>query len=64
MFRATLVADGMAFATWKRTLKATKVTVEVEPIGKLSAARRKQIPSAFAPYATFLGRELDLRITD
>lgn len=64
MFRATLVADGVAFATWRRTLRGTKVIVEVEPIGKLSAARRKQIPAAFAPYAQFLGRELDLRLTD
>lgn len=63
MFRATVVADGMAVATWKRTLKADRVIVEVDPIARLTAAKRRQAELAFVPYAHFLGKALDVRFT-
>jgi hypothetical protein len=61
MFRATVVADGMAIATWKRTLKADRVVVDVEPLAILKASQQKQVTAAFTPYAKFLGRQPEVR---
>lgn len=59
MFRATVVVDGVAVATWKRTLRAASVDVEVEEI--LPVADRSGMVEAFEQYAAFLGRGLRLR---
>lgn len=61
MFRATVVAGGMAVATWKRTMLAAKVVEEVEAFSKITAPQRKQMRTAFERYATFLDKTLDLR---
>jgi len=58
MFRATVVADGLAVATWKRTLRPGRVLVEVEPLGaRLSP---DDLDAAFAPYGDFLGRRAEV----
>jgi hypothetical protein len=59
VFRATLVRAGQVVATWKRG-SSTKV-VEVHPITDLDAAERAEAEAAFAPYATFLGRPVEIR---
>lgn len=64
MFRATVVVDGMPIATWKRTLRAERVIVEVEAFAPLTATRRKQVGAAFTPYGHFLGRTPEIRLTD
>ena len=61
MFRATVVADGMAIATWKRTLRADRVVVEVEAFASLKASEQKQVTAAFTPYAAFLARQPEVR---
>ena len=61
MFRATVVADGMAIATWKRTLKGDRVAIEVEPFINIKPALSKRITAAFTRYGHFLGKEPDVR---
>jgi len=51
-------------ATWKRTIKGARVVVEVEPLRAITATRRKQVVTAFTPYAQFLEKELDVRFVD
>jgi len=59
MFRATVVADGLAVATWKRTLKPGRVMVEVEPLA--APLEPADLDAAFAPYGHFLGRAVEVR---
>jgi hypothetical protein len=61
VFRATVVVDGLVVATWKRTLTSTRVTVEVEPLVRITKAVRTKVDASLARYAAFLGRELVLR---
>lgn len=59
MFRATVVAAGLAVATWTRTLKPGRVIVDVAPLAApLSPA---DLDAAFARYGHFLGRRVELR---
>lgn len=64
MFRATVVAGGVAVATWKRTMRANKVVVDVEAIAKITPPQRKQMRAAFERYAGFLDTGLELRETN
>lgn len=57
IFRSTLVSDGRVVATWKRTLTAKTVKVEVTPVVTLTKADQRRAESALAPYAAFLGRD-------
>lgn len=59
MFRATVAADGLAVATWKRTLKPGRVIVEVEPLA--APPDPTDLDAAFAPYGHFLGRQVEVR---
>lgn len=59
MFRATVVVDGLAVATWKRTLEPGRVVVEVEPL--VAPLEPQDLDAAFAPYGHFLGREVEVR---
>lgn len=61
VFRATVVIDGLVVATWKRTLSTTRVTVEVEPLTRMTKSTRSTMHAAFEPYARFLGRDLVMR---
>lgn len=59
MFRATVAADGLAVATWTRTLKPGRVLVEVEPL--VTPADPVDLDAAFAPYGHFLRRQVEVR---
>ncbi len=59
MFRATVVAEGQAVATWKRTLKPGRVMVEVEPLA--APLGPTVLAATFAPYGHFLGRQVEVR---
>jgi hypothetical protein len=68
VFRSTLVRDGRVAATWKRTLSAKTVTVELTWLphptqrrAKPEQAHRNQAAAALQPYADFLARDLRLR---
>lgn len=60
VFRATVVIDGIAAATWKRRLGVTSVDVEVHAIAPIKAKYRAAMVNAFERYAAFLGRRLTL----
>lgn len=64
MFRATVIADGMAVATWKRAPKASNIVVEIEPLQKFTAALRKQTASAFERYAEYVGKPVEIRVAE
>lgn len=59
IFRATVVAHGVAVATWKRTLRPGRVTVEVEPLA--APIDRADLDAGFSPYGHFLGRAAEVR---
>lgn len=63
MFRATVAIDGIAVATWKRTLRAKRVSVDVELFRRLGMKQQTQMHAAFGRYASYLGRDLELRVT-
>jgi len=42
-------------------LTSTRVTVEVEPLARMTKAVRAKVYASFAPYAAFLGRDLVVR---
>jgi hypothetical protein len=58
VFRATLVHEGRVVGTWKRTVTAKAVKVEVTPLARLTKAERQRAENAWRPYAEFLGRAL------
>jgi hypothetical protein len=62
VFRATIVADGRAAATWKRTMRKSSMQIEVEPLHGVPQPAHGDVLEAFAPYAAFLGRSSDLRV--
>ena len=55
VFRSTLVRDGRVVGTWKRTLTAKAVKVEVTPLVRLTKADRQRAEQAWRPYAAFVG---------
>lgn len=57
VFRATVVVDGTAVATWTRTLTPRRVAITVHPFEEWTPARMAQVTQAFSPYGEFLGRE-------
>jgi hypothetical protein len=59
IFRSTLVRDGRVVATWKRGSSAK--VVDVHPLVELAPAERESAAAAFAPYAAFLGRPVEVR---
>lgn len=61
IFRATIVRGGRVLGTWKRTIGAKVVTIEVLPLVKLTKADRGRVDAAFAPYGRFLAREVSVR---
>ena len=58
LFLSTVVVDGEVVGTWRRTLSARGVSVDVRPFGALSAAARGRLDGALGRYAAFLGRPL------
>ncbi len=57
---ATVVVDGRVVGTWRRTLRADRVELAVEPFAPLGARRRSRLQRAAADYAAYLGRDLVL----
>jgi hypothetical protein len=55
MFRSTVVVDGQIVGTWRRSMTAKAVTVEVEPLLPLSARSRTRFNRALARYGDFVG---------
>jgi len=58
VFRSTLVRDGRVAATWKRTLTAKTVKVEVSALKRLAKTEAVDAEEALVPFARFLGRDL------
>ena len=56
VFRATLVQHGVVIATWRRTLRAGRVDITVEPFADLTSATQRAATSALERYATYLDR--------
>lgn len=56
VFRATIAVEGKAVATWRRTMRAARIDIEIEPFEPpLSARLRKAAEAALARYGKFLG---------
>ena len=62
MFRATVIADGQAIATWKRTPRKRAMTIDVEPFTPLSSTSERRAVRAFDRYAEFLDCDVEVRI--
>jgi len=58
LFLSSVVVDGVVVGTWRRTLGARGVTVEVQPFGTLGATATRRLDAALERYALFLGRGL------
>jgi Winged helix DNA-binding domain len=63
VFRATLVRDGGVVGTWKRTLTASTVTVEVTPLVRLGKAARAEAELAWEGFGRFHDRSVRVRWT-
>ncbi len=62
VFRATIVRDGRVVGTWKRTISAKSVTVDVAPLGRgIGRKDRPAVEAALQPFAAFVERELVVR---
>ena len=61
VFRSTIVQAGRVIATWKRTLTAKLVRVDVLPLTSVRKADRRPVEAALQPFAAFHGRELEVR---
>ena len=61
VFRSTIVQAGRVIATWKRTLTAKRVRVDVLPLTSMRKANRRPVEAALQPFAAFHGRELEVR---
>ena len=59
MFLSTLVLDGRVIGTWRRSARATSVTIVATPIDALTARRKKE----FVEPAERYGRFLDVPVT-
>lgn len=65
MFRATIAADGKAVAMWRRTMRAARIDIEIEPFAPPLPARvRKAAERALARYGEFLGLPVRVGVAD
>ncbi|MET8152150.1 winged helix DNA-binding domain-containing protein [Actinoplanes sp. NPDC005259] len=55
VFQSTIVRDGRVVGTWKRTLGAKAVTIDVFPLVPLGPAEREQAEAALLPFSRFVG---------
>jgi len=60
VFQPTVVRDGRVVGTWRRSLARERVTVQVRPFVSMAPRDRARVEQALAPYATFLGRPVDV----
>ena len=63
VFQPTILVDGEVRGTWRRTEKAGRVLVELSPFEPLPARVVRDVQTAAASYAGFLGLEPDLSWT-
>lgn len=58
VFRNTVVVDGQVRATWRRSVKAKRVDVEVLPLGgwRPTQVQRTRLVAVFDRFGAFLGR--------
>jgi hypothetical protein len=61
VFRATLVRGGRVVGTWTRTLGKKAVTIDIQPLMKLSAGERARAEETLQPYAAFVGLPAQIR---
>ena len=59
MFKPTIVIDGQVVGTWKRTLKKTTVTIELQPFNPLSDVESEAVATAAETYGAFLERTVN-----
>ncbi|MDC5697881.1 winged helix DNA-binding domain-containing protein [Intrasporangium calvum] len=64
VFQPTLVIDGEVAGTWKRQESASGVRVEVSPFSPLTTTARRGLEASSAAYGQFLGRAVELRVTE
>jgi hypothetical protein len=60
VFRATIVRDGLAIATWPRTTQRGRVVVTVEAFTDIPTRQRPAVERALQEYAEFRGVLLDI----
>ena len=53
--------DGELVARWRRTASDKKVTVEIEPLTRITAAEKKRVDEQAHRLAKFFGLPLELR---
>lgn len=53
-----VLLDGRAAGVWKRTLTRNAVSIELKPLGRLTAAERGAVVAAMRAYAAYLERPL------
>lgn len=59
IFFPTLVVDGEIVGTWKRTVSARQISVELVPFAPLSARRHAAARAQLQRYARFMGKPLE-----
>lgn len=60
MFKPIVVVAGEVVGIWSRKITSKKVTVTVEPFGKLTARQKRVLEQPASSYAAFLGLVPDL----
>ena len=60
VFRPTLVADGAVAGTWRRTVKAREVVVELAPFAPLTGPVAAGLREAAEVYGAFLAQPVRL----
>lgn len=60
MFKPIIVIDGRVVGTWKRTIRKTKVLVNLDPFESLSRAPMETVAVAAEPYGGFLGLPVEI----
>jgi uncharacterized protein YcaQ len=61
-FSPVLVVNGRMAGVWKHERKGRRLTVEIEPFGRLRVWARAQLEAEAERLAAFLGGRLDLRV--
>ena len=60
MFLSTVVVNGEVVGSWRRTQRAKKVQLEVEPLHDIPASATSGITAAAKRYGAFVGQPVDL----
>lgn len=60
IFKPIIVIDGLVKGTWQRTLRKTKVLIDLAPFDSLSPAQMEAAATAAEPYGCFLGLPVEI----